>query len=190
MLNSRDITDLREDVQYNCRKLIEAAKSEGLPVLITGTLRDEEYQKFCFMNGAAKTAQLGPHGYGLAFDICKNIKGHEYDDLVFFTRVANIAKEMGFTWGGDWKSFPDRPHFEWMGNPPISQERLRNGERPSIMPKYGEGDIMRDIPPWAKEAVQWAIDEGIADGTGLTDPTPFYRLLMVLYKYNNRKDEK
>lgn len=189
MLNSRSLSDLREDVRYNCIKLIEAAQKEGLPVLITGTRRDEEYQKYCYMNGTAKTALLGPHGYGLAFDICKNVKGHEYDDLSFFSKVAYIAKEMGFTWGGDWKSFPDRPHFEWMGNPPITQDQLRKGKEPSQMPKYG-GDIMEGVPEWAKEAVQWAIEEGVADGTALLEPSPFYRLLVTLYKYNKRKGGK
>lgn len=28
-------------------------------------------------------------------------------------RVAEIAKEIGFLWGGDWASFPDYPHLEW-----------------------------------------------------------------------------
>jgi peptidoglycan L-alanyl-D-glutamate endopeptidase CwlK len=26
--------------------------------------------------------------------------------------LGNLGKRHGFAWGGDWKGFPDRPHFE------------------------------------------------------------------------------
>ena len=68
------------------------------------------------MGYAARTATVPTFhakGVGLAFDICKNVKGHEYDDPGFFTAMGRLGKEMGFTWGGDWRSFPDRPHFQW-----------------------------------------------------------------------------
>ena len=38
--------------------------------------------------------------------------------------IAKIAKSFGFAWGGDWKKFKDKPHFEMTFGNTLSQ--LRN----------------------------------------------------------------
>ena len=130
MLNSRNIDDLRPDVAANCLVWIELCKKAGLPVLVTGTVRDEEYQLYCYNNGTSKAKVPSFHSVdaGLAFDFCKNIKGHEYDDLAFFDAAAAIAKEMGFDWGGDWTSFPDRPHLQWSARGAYTNAMVRAGK--------------------------------------------------------------
>jgi len=68
------------------------------------------------------------HNYGLAFDIVILIDKN--NDGIFETASWNITsdddkdgmpdwmeavaylKKLGWVWGGDWKSFPDYPHFE------------------------------------------------------------------------------
>jgi hypothetical protein len=47
----------------------------------------------------------------MAWDICKNVKGQESSDAKFFEQCGAIAKKLGITWGGTWKT-PDKPHFE------------------------------------------------------------------------------
>ena len=98
MYNSRDINALRADVAANCKIFVARCKKAGLNVLITGTVRDKEYQEQCYKNGTAKTKIPTFHakGVGLAFDICKNVKGQEYNDASFFKACAKIGKEMGF----------------------------------------------------------------------------------------------
>jgi peptidoglycan L-alanyl-D-glutamate endopeptidase CwlK len=68
------------------------------------------------------------HNYGLEFDI---VLLYDHDGNVSFeesswsltkdidkdktpewTEVVNYFKSKGWTWGGDWKSFKDAPHFE------------------------------------------------------------------------------
>jgi peptidoglycan L-alanyl-D-glutamate endopeptidase CwlK len=68
------------------------------------------------------------HNYGLAFDIMlvqdKNSDG-KYETAIWETNVdfdkdgksdwmevVNIFKQNGWEWGGDWKSFKDRPHLQ------------------------------------------------------------------------------
>jgi peptidoglycan L-alanyl-D-glutamate endopeptidase CwlK len=60
------------------------------------------------------------HNYGLAFDIVilldKDNNGTFETaiwDGVHFNTVVRYFKSKGWEWGGDWKSFPDRPHFEF-----------------------------------------------------------------------------
>jgi len=62
------------------------------------------------------------HNYGLALDIVliKDNKTASWEDNVDFDRdgkadwmeVVNILKANGWEWGGDWKSFKDKPHFQ------------------------------------------------------------------------------
>ena len=140
MFHSRNLKYLRSDVRANCEAFLAECKAAGLNVLVTETVRDEEYQRSLVAQGyAAKTATVPTfHSVkaGLAFDICKNIKGHEYDDAAFFQKCGEIGEKIGFTWGGRWKSFPDRPHFQWDDNKQHTSAMIRAGKLPRQMPAY------------------------------------------------------
>lgn len=145
MLNSRDISRLRPDVEANCRKWLELCKAAGLNVLVTQTVRDKEYQAQLYAQGRtspgsivtnSKTPTFHADTVGLAFDFCKNIKGHEYDDNAFFHKAAALAKGMGFSWGGDWKSFVDMPHIQWDDGGKYSSSDILAGRLPRTMPPY------------------------------------------------------
>ena len=140
MYHSRDIADLRADVRANCVIFLDLCKEAGLPVLVTETVRDDKYQRYLAAHGyAAKTATRPTfHGVkaGLAFDICKNVKGHEYDDPSFFARCGQIGKQVGFSWGGDWKKFPDRPHFQWDNHLKHTGSMILAGKLPPEMEEY------------------------------------------------------
>ena len=147
MLKSRDISRLRSDVAANCRAFIQRCADAGLPVLVVETVRDLEYQASLYAQGRTKpgkivTNQRTPSFHwdkvGLAFDICKNVKGHEYDDADFFRRCGAIGKEMGFSWGGDWTSLPDRPHFQWDDGGRYTAAMVRKRNLPRMMPLYKE----------------------------------------------------
>lgn len=181
MLNSRNIDDLRSDVAANCRLWQQLCKQAGLAVLVTGTVRDEEYQMYCYNNGTSKAKVPSFHSVkaGLAFDFCKNVKGHEYDDLAFFSQAAAIAKEMGFEWGGDWKSFPDRPHLQWSAHGTYTSAMVRAGNYPPAMPLYAPAEEeppaepkeededmliyhnLADMPDWARPSVEKCVNLGV-----------------------------
>ena len=182
MLNSRDISLLRDDVEYNCRKMIEIAKADGYNILVTGTVRDQEYQEYCYRNGTANTKYPSFHAdhAGLAFDICKNKKGEEYTDNAFWSYCSKLGKKIGFTWGGDWKSFPDKPHFQWDEHGKYTSAMVRAKSYPAQMPKYGDDYMTKneilaeigdkyierfsDLPEWAKKDMRELLDSGIVNG--------------------------
>lgn len=146
MLNSRELTLLRDDVERNVHTFLRLCEAQGLRVLVTQTVRDDEYQAYLYEQGRSRPGQIVTnsrrttfHGAGLAFDICQNIRGQEYSDAAFFVNCAAIAKHMGFSWGGDWKDFPDRPHFQWDERGKYSFSRTRG---PAQMPLYEEEDEM------------------------------------------------
>lgn len=147
MVNSRELSDLRADVRLNCRLFLAECEAQGLKVLVTQTLRDDEYQASLYAQGRTKAGSIVTnskvttfHGKGLAFDICKNVKGHEYDDAAFFRQCGEIAKRIGFSWGGDWTSFPDRPHIQWDAHKQYTGSMIRSGKLPPGMPAYRKED--------------------------------------------------
>ena len=204
MLNSRDIALLRADVAENCRKWLDKCAAAGLNVLITNTVRDREYQEYLYAQGRTRVGSIVTNGKvptfhadtaGLAFDFCKNVKGHEYDDNAFFHKAAAIAKGMGFSWGGDWKSFPDMPHIQWDDGGEWTSAMIRAGKLPPEMPtaekKRREDDEMRyhtvrECPEWAKATVQKLVDKGLlsGDGSDLDLSHDMVRLLVVLDRAN------
>lgn len=183
MLNSRDISKLRKDVAINCRKMIELAAREGYPILVTGTVRDQEYQEYVYQNGNSKARTPSFHAdyAGLAFDICKNVKGEEYSDNAFWDYCGALGKKMGFTWGGDWKSIVDKPHFQWDEQGKYTGNMIRNRILPPDMPEYMEDEMSyedfkacferymeelkgQESSDWSLEARQWAEENGIIEG--------------------------
>lgn len=207
MLNSRDISLLRPDVAANCRVWLELCRAAGLSVLVTGTVRDDEYQMYCYRNGTSKATRPAFHarGVGLAFDFCKNVKGHEYDDAAFFREAAEIAEEMGFEWGGRWKSFPDKPHLQWSAGGRYKSSDLWAGRMPPAMPLYQKEDdemtqeqfnammdkyieqvSQQEPSAWSREAREWAEGRGIINGdeTGrkkYKKPCTREELVQILY---------
>lgn len=183
MLVSRDLALLRDDVEYNCRRWIDLCQKAGLDVLVTQTVRDREYQEYLYAQGRTRPGSIITNGRvptfhadtaGLAFDFCRNVKGHEYDDNAFFHKAAAIAKGMGFSWGGDWKSFPDMPHIQWDSGGEWTGSMILAGKLPPQMPRchdMKEDNNMRyntvkECPEWARKTVQKLVDREILNGNG------------------------
>ena len=192
MLNSRDISLLRPDVEANCRLWLERCAGAGLKVLITNTVRDEEYQTWLYEQGRTRPGGIVTNSpiptyhsdkAGLAFDFCKNVKGEEYSDTAFFRKAAAIAKEIGFSWGGDWKTFPDMPHIQWDHHGTWTNRQIKAGELPPAMPLYEEDTMTQETfnqlmegylrqlqeqqpSDWSADARAWAEEKKLIQGDG------------------------
>lgn len=191
MFKSRDIDLLRPDVAENCRALIALAKLEGREVLVTETVRDEEYQAYLYAQGRTRPGSIITNSpvptfhsvkAGLAFDICQNVRGREYNDEAFWDVVSRIGKALGFTWGGDWKMV-DKPHFQWDAHGAYTGSMILAGQYPPEMPRWKEDEEMTqeqfeamyekinptirtfaDVPEWMKTEVRKLLDEEIING--------------------------
>lgn len=209
MRHSRDIDDLRADVAANCRVLLALAEKQGLRALVTETVRDSEYQKMLAKKGYAAAGAVTPSFHadhaGLAFDICKNEKDHAYDDPAFFARMGELGKKVGFSWGGDWRSFPDRPHFQWDAGGTYTSAMVRARRYPPPMPRFEEEEMtqqefnermetylktlaQQQPAHWSAEARAWAEAAGLiaGDETGNRQYRSFLtreQLAVLLHRY-------
>lgn len=134
MIDSRKITDLHPCLQRGAKELIRRMAAYGYPMGISSTYRDNESQNALYAQGRTKPGSIvtnakggqSIHNYRLAFDIFLNIRGQEYSNSAFFDLAGKIWTEMGGEWGGNWKSFVDRPHMQFTGG--LSLSDLQRGE--------------------------------------------------------------
>lgn len=117
-------------------------RSKGITILFTQGFRSHEYQDSLYALGRTKSGQIvtncqggfSPHNYGLAVDfvpLVPNGKGKTkaaWDRNDLFIKVGQEAMKMGFSWGGSWKKFVDKPHLE--KNFGFTITTLRDGGRP------------------------------------------------------------
>lgn len=76
------------------------------------------------------------HNFGLAIDyflVSKDGNTALWTVNAQWRRVAQIAKSLGFAWGGDWKGFVDYPHLDMMGGLTLAQ--LQAGKKPNLVSK-------------------------------------------------------
>lgn len=125
-------------VAEKARQLITKAYNEGIYVVITQGYRSKEEQDALYAQGRIKPGKIvtnakggySYHNFGLAFDfaIMKDDGNISWNVDDKWKRVAQIGKSLGLEWGGDWKSFPDYPHFQYTFG--LSLADLRAGKRP------------------------------------------------------------
>lgn len=149
MYESRKLDDLLPCVQRRAVSFIARCESElaGIKILVTSTFRDRESQDALYSIGRREiagerivtNAKGGKsfHQFRVAFDIFplrggKSIfistDGDEVKDPIWQS-IARIAKEEGLEWGGDWKSFPEGPHFQYTKG--YSIDELQSGLVPT-----------------------------------------------------------
>lgn len=123
----KDINRLAEPAKTACKLFMSEATKRNIPIFITETLRTAERQKYLFNKGVSQLdgyKKKGNHQSGMAWDIACQKPNQLYDNNIL-ARAGALAKELGITWGGDWKDFVDKPHFEV----------TKNWKKPDLGPK-------------------------------------------------------
>lgn len=115
---------IREEVQTLVDKINSEVLTSTVKMLVTCGLRTfEEQSKLYVQRPKVTNAKAGQsiHNYGLAFDFClvdggktiwdtaKDFDGDKHPDWMEVVKVFKVA---GYTWGGDFRSIYDAPHFE------------------------------------------------------------------------------
>jgi peptidoglycan L-alanyl-D-glutamate endopeptidase CwlK len=88
-----------------------------IPFIVIEGLRTPARQKELFAKGATRTMR-SRHIHGFAVDIAPYVGGSIRWDWPLFDHIEAAMKKAAklenvpITWGGDWKSFKDGPHWE------------------------------------------------------------------------------
>lgn len=100
------------------KKLYDLAAAAGEPIMLVSGFRSLKEQQKIYNQGrttpGAIVSNAPPgyswHNYGMAFDIVP-VAGYGISPARW-EKVGKIGESLGLVWGGRWKSFPDRPHFQ------------------------------------------------------------------------------
>lgn len=191
-------------VKESALELVRRAYKEKIYLFITHGHRSNAEQQALYNKGRrgiageaiVTNAKPGSsyHNYGLAIDY---VLSNETGAAAYWNvndkwiRAAQIGKSLGFSWGGDWKSFKDYPHLEMTGGLSISQ--LKAGKKPNLSLKFkpataaaSEKEVKAvDNTPSArhKEAVEWAKNMGISDGSNPTGEPTREQVIQMLFNF-------
>ncbi len=118
-----DLNLLKPKVKKLAEQLVIDCKAVGITIIVTQTLRTIAEQDALFAQGRTKPGSIvtkakggfSLHNYGVAFDFVPVVNGKaDYSNIATFARVGEIGQRLGLEWGGMWKTFPDRPHFQFL----------------------------------------------------------------------------
>lgn len=138
-------------VRESALEVVRRAYDEGINVQISEGHRSYARQNALYAQGRTKPGNVVTnarggqswHNFGIAVDyFLTSEDGNKalWNINSKWRRVAEIAKSLGFEWGGDWKSFKDYPHLQMTGGYSLAQ--LRNGAKPKLTSK-----VNRPIKP-------------------------------------------
>jgi peptidoglycan L-alanyl-D-glutamate endopeptidase CwlK len=134
-----NIKTLLPEVQVLARSLVHAAQKIGITIKVISGSRTYEEQHAIYLQGresldvvnaARQKAGMEPieqnenknvsnvdaghsnHNFQIAFDIGV-FEGKKYlAESPLYKEVAALGKQLGLSWGGDWKHLRDEPHYE------------------------------------------------------------------------------
>ena len=123
----RKYNDIRIDrnklhpwLNYKLALLLKKCNKKGIYLIITEGFRTVKYQDKLYAQGRTTKGNIvtnakgkdyqSQHQWGIAFDIAINDTKLLYDTATI-KKVAKIGKKIGLSWGGDWVSPVDMPHF-------------------------------------------------------------------------------
>jgi peptidoglycan L-alanyl-D-glutamate endopeptidase CwlK len=138
---SRNLEDLHPLVADKAKQLVQMAAAEGVEILVTSTLRTFEEQAELFAKGRTKPGAIVTdakpgsswHNFGLAFDVVPLVNGKAIWNSPFWNQIGELGMEVGLVWGGDFRSFKDKPHFEFHPNLTLAEANQRRENNQSML---------------------------------------------------------
>ncbi|WP_420489290.1 M15 family metallopeptidase [Neobacillus niacini] len=140
-------TELHPIVKDRSTQLIQQSAAKGIVIVITDDFRSVEDQDRLFEKGRTVAGNIvtnakggeSYHNFGLAIDFAIKTPSEnviwdmQYDGnqngKADWNEVVELAKALGFEWGGDWTQFKDYPHLQM--NFGLTLADLQNGKRPA-----------------------------------------------------------
>ncbi|MFW5872719.1 MAG: M15 family metallopeptidase, partial [bacterium] len=137
-ITNKRILDLHPDVQGPATNFINQVEAElGITLRVTQGLRTFKEQDDLFAQGRSASGPIvthakggeSYHNYGLAIDVVEIING-KCNWNTNWELISEIGIQNGFEWGGNFKGFSDKPHFQMTLGYSISEliRLYNNGE--------------------------------------------------------------
>ncbi len=184
-----DEKKLHPYLRYLMHKGIKLCNKNGIYIIITEGYRTVKYQDELYAKGRTKKGSIvtnakgkdyqSQHQWGIAFDIAINGTNKELYSPELLTKASKYFKKVGLSWGGDWTSPVDKPHFylgKWgdttttlkrkFGTPTNFKKywarKLKKKTNLYKSRKMRAGKVLKKIPKGKKVTVFWYSKLGYA----------------------------
>ena len=146
MINSRNLADLKPEVQQLAQQFVALAAANNRPILITSTYRDAEWQAALYAQGRTHPGPIVTdakpgesfHQYRVAFDWCLLVDGKPvWNDPQGYAECGALAKTLGLDWAGDWVSFKELDHCQFTNGMTLADLRMEPPPQPQTEPTPG-----------------------------------------------------
>lgn len=140
--SERCIATLQPGAQAAARASLRVVRDAGIDARIISGTRTYEEQNALFRKG--RFGNPGPivtkarggqsnHNFGIAWDIGIFDQGRYLGESGLYDKAGGLVASPGVEWGGNWRTFKDRPHYQLATSGPISVVRasFENG-RPLV----------------------------------------------------------
>lgn len=118
-----NIATLLPEVRPYARALVQQAAQHGITIVITSGTRTYDEQDALYEQGRSKPGEIvtrakgghSNHNFGIAFDVTLDGPSAGFDPVwesPQYKAVGIMGRSLGLSWGGDWTSLNDEPHFE------------------------------------------------------------------------------
>lgn len=128
------IMQLHPAAREAARKFLNNAAAAGIKLRVTSSYRDYAEQNRLYAQGRSAPGTIVTnakggqsfHNFALAIDVVPMVANVPQWNTTNWPQIAAIGKAAGFTWGGDFKSFIDKPHFQLNTGLTLAQLQTRH----------------------------------------------------------------
>jgi len=176
-------------------KVLDEMASLGHPMICTDGYRTWAEQNALFAKRPKVTNARGGesnHNYACAADCTFLVNGKPtWSGNLPWDLYGKVAKKHGFEWGGDWASFPDRPHIQMTFGYSIPQ-LMKMGEKKAIaalsaaaLKQYPNEATMPEVAAEAKASWEKAKKAGLVSDK--TNPEEIVESTTLQWVFANGK---
>lgn len=120
------LAGVHPDLVQKILTVLQTLAKAGRPMFVAQGVRTIEEQQALYARGRTVKGPIVTNcdgvqmrsrhqpqsdGFGHAVD-CAFVDSQPFSDVHPWTLYGDVAKDQGLIWGGDWTTFPDRPHVE------------------------------------------------------------------------------
>ena len=115
------ISNLHPEIRKDVKNYINEAQTKlGKKLRVTSGFRSHKEQNELYAKGRTKPGKIvtkarggqSYHNFGLAFDVVEIKNGKALWRNPDWEKIGRLGEKYGFSWGGRWRTFKDKPHFQ------------------------------------------------------------------------------
>lgn len=166
---NRDVKSLKPLAQEAFNLFMEECKKQGVKVFATEFHRSSQRQAYLYEQGRTRPGKIvtntlnSNHSNAMAWDVAVSPPKALYDNAEI-AKAGAIAMSLGIEWGGSWKKFVDRPHFQIDKN----WKNPKNRTPKNMKSKFNLNGAPTELDGFLEDGKTYVVVRGLLEGLGIS----------------------